>query len=129
MSLTPLYLELAFKKVDIAFPNSNEIDSKIEEYAMELDTYQVQTSVRAQDYIITFMRANAHLNGRLKVTKSDLLLYDLVHPLFLNSMGELGTENRILSVLKNNPDLSDKELIKKSGVSKATFYRYKKILQ
>ena len=52
-----------------------------------------------------------------------------VHPLFLNRMGELGVENRILSLFKKNPGVSDKELIKKSGVSKGTFYRYKKILQ
>jgi ACT domain-containing protein len=43
-------------------------------------------------------------------------------------MGELGTENLVLSVLKKNPDVADKELIKKSGVSRGTFYRYKKIL-
>ena len=56
-------------------------------------------------------------------------LYDLVHPLFLNSMGELGTENRILSLLKRHPELSDKELIKKSNVTRGTFYKYKKILR
>jgi hypothetical protein len=38
------------------------------------------------------MQANALLNHRTKATKSDLYLYDLVHPLFLNGMGELGTE-------------------------------------
>jgi hypothetical protein len=75
------------------------------------------------------MRSNALLNGRPKVTISDLYLYDLVHPHFLNSMGELGTENRILSLFKKYPDAADKELIGKSGVSKATFYRYMKILQ
>lgn len=75
------------------------------------------------------MRANALLNGRTKITKSDLYLYDLVHPLFLNSMGELGTENLVLSVLKKNPGVADKELIKKYGVSRGTFYKYKKILQ
>jgi len=55
--------------------------------------------------------------------------YDLVHPLFLKSMGELGTENRILSLFKEHPDAADKQLTGKSGVSKGTFYRYKKILQ
>ena len=77
----------------------------------------------------SYERANALLNGRCKVTVSDLYLYDLVHPLFMNSMGELGVENRTLSLFKKNPGVSDKELIKKSGVSKGTFYRYKKILQ
>ena len=68
------------------------------------------------------MRANALLNGRKNVTMSDLLIYDLVHPLFLNSMGELGTENRLLSLIKKNPDKSDKEIIKISGHSgKGTF--------
>ena len=56
-------------------------------------------------------------------------LYDLVHPLFLNSMGELGTENLVLPVLKKNPGIADKELITKCGVSKGTFYKYKKILR
>jgi len=77
------------KKVEIAFPESKEIEDKITEYALELDDYQVQSCARAQDYIKIFMRANALLNGRKKVTMSDLLLYDLVHALFLNSMREL----------------------------------------
>jgi len=117
------------KKVEIAFPESREIEDKITEYALELDDYQVQSCVRAQDYIKTFMRANALLNGRKKITMSDLYLYDLVHPLFLNSMGELGTENRVLSLIKKNPNRSDKEIIKMSGLSRGTFYKYKRILQ
>jgi ACT domain-containing protein len=44
-------------------------------------------------------------------------------------MGELGIENRILSVLKQNVGDMDNELIKKSGVSRGTFYKYKRILQ
>jgi ACT domain-containing protein len=44
-------------------------------------------------------------------------------------MGELGTENLVLSVLKKNPGVADKELIKKYRVSRGTFYKYKKILQ
>jgi hypothetical protein len=116
------------KKVEIAFSVSKEIEDKITEYALELDDYQVQSWARAQDYIRSFMRANALLNDRKRVTTSDLYLYDLVHPLFLNGMGELGTENRILSLFKEHPDAADRELIGKSGVSKGTFYRYKKIL-
>jgi len=68
-------------------------------------------------------------NGRSKVTMSDLFLYGLVHPLFLDSMGELGTENRVLSLIKKHRDKMDKEIIKMSGLSKGTFYKYKKILQ
>jgi len=117
------------KKVGIAFPRSKEIEAKIIEYAMELDNYGVQSSVRAQDYVKTFMRANALLNHRTAVTKSDLYLYDLVHPIFLNSMGELGTENRVLGLIKNNPNLSDNERIKKSGLSRGTYYKYKEILR
>lgn len=44
-------------------------------------------------------------------------------------MGELGIENLVLSVFKKNPGIADKELIKKSGVSSGTFYKYKRILQ
>lgn len=117
------------QKVEVVFPDSKEIEDRIAEYALELDDYQVQSCARAQDYVKTFMRANALLNGRSKVTISDLFLYDLVHPLFLNSMGELGTENRILSLIKKNPDKPDKDTIKMSGLSKGTFYKYKKILQ
>jgi hypothetical protein len=40
------------------------------------------------------------LQFRSKVTKSDLYLYDLIHPLFLNSAGEIGAENRILTLIK-----------------------------
>jgi hypothetical protein len=117
------------KKVNVAFPRSREIEDRIAEYAMELDWYGVQSAARAQDYIKTFMRANALLNGRTKVTKSDLYLYDLVHPLFLNSMGELGMEKRVEALIKNNPGASDNELIEKGGISRKMFYRYKKILQ
>jgi hypothetical protein len=116
------------EKVDVLFPKSKQIEETIDRYALELDNYEVQSYARAQDYIKTFMRANALLNGRSKVTKSDLYLYGLVHPLFLNGMGELGTENRILSVLKQNVGATDRELIKKSGVSRGTYYKYKKIL-
>jgi hypothetical protein len=117
------------RKVTVLFPHSREIENRIVDYAMEQDTYAVQSAVRAQDYINTFMRANALLNGRTKVTKSDLYLYDLVHPLFLNSMGELGTENRVLALIKSHPHELDKELMKIGGVARGTFYRYKKILQ
>jgi hypothetical protein len=117
------------KKIDVLFPRSKQIEDRIDKYALELDNYEVQSYARAQDYIKTFMRSNALLNGRSKVTKSDLYLYGLVHPLFLNSMGELGIEIRILSILKQNVGDTDNELIKKSGVSRGTFYKYKKILQ
>lgn len=116
------------EKVEVLFPKSKEIEERIIDYALQLDSYGVQSYARAQDYIKTFMRANALLNGRTKVTKSDLYLYDLVHPLFLNSMGELGTENLVLSLLRKNPGVTDKELIKKSGLSRGTFYKYKRIL-
>jgi hypothetical protein len=116
------------RKINVLFSHSQEIENKIVEYALELDSYGVQSYARAQDYIKTFMRSNALLNGRSKVTKSDLYLYDLVHPLFLNSMDELGTENRVSTLLRQNVGLTDNELIKKSGVSRGTFYKYKKIL-
>ena len=73
---------------------------------------------RAQDYIKIFMRSNALLNGRPRVTMSDLYLYDLVHPLFLNSIGELGTENLVLSLFRKHPDLTDKERMKKGAFRK-----------
>lgn len=44
-------------------------------------------------------------------------------------MGELGAENRVLSLIKKHRDKPDKEIIKMSGLSKGTFYKYKKILQ
>jgi len=117
------------RKVNVVFPRSKEMEDRIVEYAMELDSYGVQSSARAQDYVKTFMRANALLNGRIKVTKSDLYLYDLIHPMFLNSMGEMGMENRILNLLKTNPNASGSEVIRKSGVVRGTFYKYKRILR
>jgi len=68
------------------------------------------------------------LNERDRISESDLYLYDLVHPLFLNSMGELGTENFMLSLIKNNPQSTDNELIKMGKLARGTFYKYKKIL-
>ncbi len=75
------------------------------------------------------MQANALLNNRRKSTISDLYLYDLVHPLFLESMGELGAENLVLSLVRKHPDRPDRELIEKSKLSRRTFYRHKKTLQ
>jgi len=117
------------RKVKIEFPYDQKIERTIINFAMELDMYGVQSYARAQDYIKVFMMSNALLNGRRKVTASDLYLYGLVHPLFIKSMHELGTEKLILSLFKQHPDLPDKELIKKSEVSKPTFYKYKKILK
>jgi hypothetical protein len=117
------------KRIEAHFPRSNEIEDRIVEYALQLDSYGVQSCVRAQDYIKTFMAANAILNGRRKVCASDLHLYDLIHPLFLNSMGEMGVENRILAAIKEHPGAPDSEMISKSGVSRGTFYKYKKVLQ
>jgi hypothetical protein len=99
------------------------------EYALELDKYHVQSFARAQDYIRNFMRANALLNNRRRVTVSDLYLYDLVHPLFLASTGTLGPESLVLSLFSRYPGCSDNELIEKSELSRGTFYRYKRILR
>ena len=49
--------------------------------------------------------------------------------MFLNSMGELGTEKLILSIIRNNPQATDQELIELSGVSRGTYYKYKKKLE
>ena len=106
------------RKIEVTFPCSKQIEDKIAEFALELDHYGVQSCVRAQDYIKIFMRANALLNGRRKVTVSDLYLYDLIHPLFLDSMGEIGTENRVLALIKNNPRAIDSEIIEGSGISR-----------
>jgi hypothetical protein len=117
------------EKIHVQFPHSKDIERKIVEYALELDNYEVQSSVRAQDYVKTFMRANALLNGRRKVSGSDLYLYDLIHPMFPNSTGELGMEKLILSVIRNKPEAADHELIESSGVSRGTFYKYKNKLE
>jgi len=117
------------KKVEIKFPFNKEIENKIIQFAMEQDLYQVQSFARAQDYIKIFMMSNALLNGRKKVTISDLLLYALIHPLFIESGKELGKEEYLLHLLKKYPGLSDKELLKKCNFSKPTFYKYKEILK
>jgi ACT domain-containing protein len=35
----------------------------------------------------------------------------------------------VMHLIKKNPDKPDKEIIKMSGLSKGTFYKYKKVLQ
>jgi hypothetical protein len=121
--------ELRKKSADSRKAMVRPVDDSIVDYAMELDIYGVQSYARAHDYAKTFIRANALLNGKTKVTRSDLYLYDLIHPMLLNSMGEMGMENRILALLKSNPNASDNELIKKSGIARGTFYKYKRILR
>ena len=59
----------------------------------------------------------------------DLYLYDLIHPLFLSSMSELGTENLVLSLLKKHPEKLDEDIMTMSNISRGTFYKYKKTLQ
>jgi hypothetical protein len=116
-------------KVTVSFPHDEEINKKIRAYACELDIYGIQSSSRAQDYIKVIMMCNALLNERRTVSKSDLALYGLVHPLFIDSGRNINLEHLILSTIKTNSNLSDKKLCKETDVSKATFYRYKKILK
>jgi len=116
-------------RVAVSFPHDEEINAKIRAYALELDMYEVQSASRAQDYIKVFMMCNALLNGQRAVSKSDLALYALVHPLFISSGRNLSVERLVLSTIKANPDLSDRELIEKSSLTRPTFYRYKRILK
>jgi ACT domain-containing protein len=44
-------------------------------------------------------------------------------------MGELGTENRVLPLIKSHPHALDKELMETGGIARGTFYKYKGILQ
>jgi hypothetical protein len=44
-------------------------------------------------------------------------------------MGEIGMQNRVPALIRNNPSASDMDLIEKSGVPPGTFYKYKKILR
>lgn len=117
------------KLADIKYLCNKEIDERIEDLAMEQHLYDIQSAIRAQDYIKIFMMSNALLNGRKKVTKSDLMLYELVHPLFINAGRNLGTEKYLISLFKDNSGKDDKELIAISGLSRGTFYKYKKILK
>jgi hypothetical protein len=116
------------KKVKIDFPKNDFIEEAIIDFAMELDKYAIQSFVRSQDYIKVFMMCNAMLNERPKVTLSDLELYAIIHPYFLQSGKAMSIDLAILNVMKENPGMEDILLIKKLGISKGTFYKYKKKL-
>jgi len=117
-------------KIKIAFPFDNEeITKKVNNYAMNLDIHEIQSFARAQQYIQLFMQANAALNNRKEITQSDLDIYSIVHPLFIESSWNLSMETKVREVIISNPSMEDKERIKLAGMSKQTFYKYKKILR
>lgn len=115
-------------KVKIEFPKLETIENNIIEFAMQLDTHQIQSCARAQDYIKIFMMCNALLNKRKTITENDLKLYSLVHPYFINATEGLTFKDVILNSFIKNPLIQDKDRIAELNLNKKTFYKYKKIL-
>jgi hypothetical protein len=117
------------KKKEIKFPRLPELEAAIQQRAMELDLYGIQSSNRSQDFIRVFMMSNALLNGRKLVTVGDFLVYEFVHELFINAGRNLNQEFFIQSLFRSNPGKTDQELIDLGQVKKTTFYKYKRILK
>jgi len=115
-------------KKRIEFPKDRDMELVIIDLAMELDEFAIQSFARSQDYIRVFMMCNALLNGRTKVTWSDLKLYMICHQFFVKSGQALSIDLAILKEINEHPDLDDKIIMEKLGISRGTYYKYKKRL-
>jgi hypothetical protein len=91
-----------------------------------MDKSQIMSAPRALNYSINWMKGNALLNDRKEVCQYDLQLFLDIAPLHFGFESKMSRLNRL--ILKY-PDLPDSQLIVKSGLSRRTFYRYKKALQ
>ncbi len=111
------------QKIAIFLPNFEE---KINNFAIDFDLFNVMSFTRAKQYIINFLMANAFYNHRKEVKNSDMEIYEKIHN-FHKDKQDISNYNKIAHLLNNNENVDDKILIKKSGFSRGTFYKYKKI--
>ncbi|MBU4348644.1 hypothetical protein KJ671_04055 [Patescibacteria group bacterium] len=114
------------KKIDSNF--TNEEITKINRYSLELKDLGIMSSIRAKNWIILFCQSNALLNGRNEVCKYDLTVFEIIYPLIKNSCGSPNKITFLQSILKKYPNAKDTELMKLTGWSRATFYKYKKLV-
>lgn len=95
-------------------------------YALELNTYNIMTAQRAQNYIDIFMMSNALLNGRKKVSQSDLEIYKLVHPFHIGvNFYDVDKERIVLQSIKTDPMLKDKARAETLSISRSYLYQLK----
>ncbi len=128
IELPKIKLPLSKKKNQVNLILSKDQRVKINNLAMEFDCYNLMSSNRAKNYISIFLLSNALLNGRTETCEYDLQLYEQLHKYHMNSSYELTKENKVLAMIKTNPGMKVEELIKKSGIPKATFYKIRKNL-
>jgi hypothetical protein len=108
------------KKTKVQLNFSNEMKSKRNSLAMELDDYNILSFARAQNFIDVFLMSNALLNGRKVVKKTDLEIYFLLHKYHILASGELDKKEKVLVMKKKG--VSNKDIMKKLNIPTSTYY-------
>jgi len=129
VKLPIIKLPLTKNKVEVKLILNEESKKRINQLAMELDTYNLMSSNRAKNYITIFLLSNALLNNRKETNEYDLEMYEKLHKYHLNCIGNLSKKRQILALKQRFPDKNNEELITESGIPKSTFYRINKELQ
>jgi hypothetical protein len=121
--LPKIKLPLKKSKTKVLLNLTPEMMVERNKLAMQLDSYNIMSAFRAQNYIDLFMMSNAYLNDRNKVTLSDLQMYKQLHPFHLNSSIERSKKQRIRSLIIQNKGITVKEIVQKTGYPRSTVYR------
>lgn len=117
-------LKLKWKKTEVNIKlDMKEFSKRINEWAMELDLFDVMSYTRAQDYICNWLKANAYYNNRKDVCSSDLGLYFKIHPLHIDN-AEVSRMKRLVHLLEENRNMTYDEIMKKTGWAKGTVAKY-----
>jgi len=104
------------------------IKKRTRELALELEINIQLAGTRALSYIRQFMKANALLNERNRVTKSDLELYEMIHDLHTSARHKRITYI-VKETIEKNKGLSFEKMARKINISLPTFLKYKNIVK
>ncbi len=119
-------LKLKYRKKPINIKiDRKQFGEQIIKLAMELDFYDVMSYTRSQDYIINFLKANAYYNDRIIVNENDLLLYQKLHLIHIDNK-DISKLHKLQHILKDNPKLTYEGIIKSTGWSRPTVWKYMK---
>ena len=129
IQLPTIKLPLTKKKKEVKLSLDKDEKTKVNDLAMELDMYNILSSNRAKNYISIFLMANALLNGRDKISRQDLQLYEIIHRYHLESSEEVSKEHKVLALKQRFPNENNAGLMEKSGLSKSTYYRIERNLR
>lgn len=122
--IPPPKIELNFKKTNINQQINQEIKKTIRKTGLEMEARKIISATRAMKYIRKFCIGNAYLNEREEVNTHDLELFEKVYHYHIGSQSSI---NKIKKLMEENK--KDNEIIEELNISRATYYRHKKIIK